>query len=190
MLPNPMPKPGLPRDARDVLAFLQEYTDSAFPGARVDLSIFRASGGVIDGFALHHDGGLSLIYVDATETGSGGQWVLQMSTVLAVDVCDVIGALLWTNDRNRRSTVDRYYCVVNREASMCAVAADTSVASLLLSDFAEPPNVPIVRLLTSLARNTVYTAAVEPLDLLKRCPGRRLTISEQDLMTLFVVAGA
>jgi hypothetical protein len=67
-----MPKPGLPPDARDVLTLLDEYAGTAFPGARIDLSIFRASDGVIDGFALGVDGGLGLVYVDAPGSDASG----------------------------------------------------------------------------------------------------------------------
>jgi hypothetical protein len=41
---------------------------------------------------------------------------------------------------------------------------------VLLTDFANPPNPGDVRLLTSLMKNTLYTAAVEAESLVRRCP--------------------
>jgi hypothetical protein len=189
MTAGTMPKPGLPYDAQGALVLLQEYTDRFFPGARLDLPIFRATEtGTVDGFAVWWEGGLSIFSVDATGAENGSQWVLQMCAVLAVNVSDVMRALLWVNDRNRRSTIDRYYCAINPDGTRCAVAADTAVSSVLLTDFLTPPNRPIMNLLRSLARNTMYSASAEPEGLLKECAGRRLTTSEPDLMTLFVTA--
>jgi hypothetical protein len=183
-----MPKPGLPRDARLALELLGRYVERSFLGARIEVPVLRATGREIDGFALHQNGGLSLIYIDATEAQDGGQWILQMCAVLAVEVSGVTEALLWTNDRNRRSAIDRYYCVINQDRTACAVAADTAVSSVLLGDFGNSRNVLAATMLKSLVKNTVYTAAFEPPSLLQRCDGRRLTTSEHDLLTLLAVS--
>jgi hypothetical protein len=185
---HPMPKPTLPGDAQDALMLLQRYVDTFYPGARVDLPLFRVTSGAIDGFALHHDGGLSLMYVDAMNLGTGGQWVLQMCAVLAVEVTDVTEALLWTNDQNRNSTVDRYYCALSHDGASCAIAADTTVPSILLAGFANQRCVAIMNMLTSLAKNTLYSASVESKNVLRTCGGRPLTTSESDLFTLLAVS--
>jgi len=184
-----MRNPALPQDAQDVLTVLDQYVELVFPGSAVDVPVFRGIPGLpMDGFAVHHDGGMSIFFVDATNADAGDQWTLQLCATLAVDVPDVTGSLLWANDRNRRSAIDRYYCAIAQDGSMCAVAADTSVTSPVLKDFLRPLNHALVGMLQSLAKNTLLSAAEDPKSLLSVRPGRRLTPSEPDLMTLFVIA--
>lgn len=182
-------KASLPVDAQRALTLIRDHIDSRKLATLVAVPMIEAiPGAPIDGFAAIGRGGMSLFFVDASNAGETGEWMLQMSTVVGVDCKDVTQALLWANDRNRRSAIDRYYCAITADYSMCAIAADTTMSSVLLDGFLEPLNRPIVVALKSLAENTLHTASAGAAELPQELGCRQLTTSDQDLMTLFIVA--
>lgn len=182
-------KATLPQDAQQALTVIRDHIADRRLATLVAHPLLEAiPHAPIDGFAAAGNGGVAMFFIDATGAQQTGQWHVQMCAGIALDCRAVNQALLWANARNRQVAVDRYFCALTQDQSMCGVAADASMSSILLDSFLHPANEPVIVALKSLAQNTLYTAAEDGPELAQALGGRRFTTSDQDLMTLFQIA--
>lgn len=170
--------------AEQTVAFLKALAEHHW--SSVSLPDFFDVTPTIAGFLLHHDGGLVLVFADWTpDEGGDGQWVLQMSCALAVDVENVAGATAWVNAKNRSTSVGRYYCAVAQDGSRCCVIFEADVWGGLLGDLLSPHAQPVRNMLTGYLAACIDTATSESLDFAQQSRGRRLTPSFNDAVLLF-----
>ncbi|MFF0659521.1 YbjN domain-containing protein [Micromonospora tulbaghiae] len=169
--------------AEQAVAFLKALAERHFSGVSVP-DWFELTP-QMDGFAVHHDGGLVLVYADWTSAGNnGGQWQIQMSCALAADVEDVGGATAWVNAKNRNTTVGRYYCAVAQDGSRCCVVFEADVWGGLLDNLLSQHTQPVRDLLSGYLAACLETATTESKDFAGQSGGRRLTGSLDDVVLL------
>ena len=146
------------------------------------------------GFAIHHQGALTLVWADITDRPADN-WSVQISSGLALDVPDPGGSVLWANAANRQVVVGKYFCALAFEQQQSAVAYETSLPTLYFDMLFDGPHGPgtFQRLggwLRALQKNNVDAAAEGAQEVLGSYGGRRFERTEQDVMTLFTVASA
>ena len=176
-------------NAPQVIKVLRSIAEQDFPGEVISVSMFDDTPG-FDGFAIAHGGGLTLLYADTTEQG---QWWVQTSSGLAIDVPDPGAVLAWVNNQNRTS-VSKYYCAIAQSGEMAAAITETVFFGDLLYAMMTSPQgqarSTAAGWLGGTIRSQVTACASEGAQLRQMYGGRSLPSTEQGITSLFVISAS
>jgi hypothetical protein len=176
-------------NAPQVIKVLRSFAEQDFPGEVISVSMFDDTPG-FDGFAIAHDGGLTLLYADTTEQG---QWWVQASSGLAIDVPEPGAILAWVNNQNRTS-VSKYYCVLAQSGEMAAAITETvffgDLVYAMMTGMQGQEQFAAAGWLKGTLRGQVTSCASEGAQLRQMYGGRSLAGTEQGITSLFVISGS
>lgn len=176
-------------NAGQVIKLLRSWADQDFPGKVISWSMFDHTPG-FDGFAIAHDGGLTLLYADTTQQGP---WWVQTSSGLIIDVPDPAAALAWVNNQNR-TQLSKYYCAIAQEQGMAAVVNETLFYGDLIYAMLTGMHGQAQTMAAGWLRGTIHSqvtaCSLEGSQLRKMYGGRSLRGIEQDMTSLFVISSS
>ena len=176
-------------NAAQVIKVLRTWADQDFPGEVISVSMFDDTPG-FDGFAIAHNGGLTILFAN---TAKQGQWWVQMSSGLAIDVPDPEAVLSWVNIQNR-AQLSKYYCAIAQEQGMAAAVNETQFYGDLLyammTGMQGQEQSTAAGWLRGTIRGQVTACASEGAQLRQMCGGRSLPGTEQGVTTLFVISSS
>ena len=163
---------------------LRSQVENRYPGAVYGIPIFDMAPNFC-GFGVCYSGGLSIVYVDMTGIEGGQPWAVQISTCLAHQVPDISAMVNWVNDRNRCSTIGRYYFGVNGADGLGAIFYEEQVNSVLIGQALQDnqPGMPLWSLILGICFAVI--GAGETDGAASSGGGRSMTPTEDDFIVVF-----
>jgi hypothetical protein len=176
-------------NAPQVIKVLRGFAEQDFPAEVISVSMFDDTPG-FDGFAIAHGGGLTIVYTDTTNQG---QWWVQASSGLAIDVPDPGAVLAWVNNQNR-TQLSKYYCAIAQEQGLAAAVNETQFYGDLLWALMTGTQGQTMSTAASWLRGTlkgqVTACAADGAQLRQAYGGRSLPGTEQGVTNLFVISSS
>lgn len=178
--------------AQRAFDLLHGVAEDAYPGCLIEDEQFTASD-TVKAFGIAQGNALTLILCDTTNVPDD-QWSIQLSSGLIVDAPEVSNALVWANQKNRATSIGKYYCAVDWNNQLAAVVYENFIWAGLFNLVFDGPHGPgTFKILGDWVRfnlyNNVNAAANDIADLSQtKLGGQYFTPNEQGLWTLLQVA--